>query len=564
MESSDRGESNLYYLQKVMLRLLKQNKKYSFEKIYLLFVSLSTLLPAFGAIDNNPIRWMSLGSIALLFILYNNLISQDKLKINFEKSIIVVLSAIYLVFNCLVADNLNESLISLYKLVIIVSVFYTCFIAVRKIDDAFIFICQIFTISIFIESTYTLIDFISINESFTGISQNRNISSSSLVFKLIFLIYLIYNSKLFSTKLILKILEVVALFSIILLQSRLGLISVVTIYLLYFILMKPLRKNIYISLLISSLFFLYFNTNDFYNKIEKTYSFQNLGDDDSTNQRLSFYQTSISLFNENPLYGNGLGSWKYKSLQNDNTENKNILVPYYTHNDFLQTLMETGLIGLLIYLIFFLLLIRNILSFKNHKAFTPMILVLVIVIYNSLINFPIHRSQEYIPFIMICSFIFSRKEFTKKDKKSNLLTIMLILLIPSIIIANNEYSSQKVQGILMNDYTDNKFSLDLKQVEKIGYKLPNLASNAVPISTYLSRYYFNENKFYESIKLLNYSLSINKYDLMTQELQLKNYIFTNQNNKAYELVKSLLNKYPNNKNYSQIFQAISRDLEMKN
>ena len=178
---------------------------------------------------------------------------------------------------------------------------------------------------------------------------------------LIFLIYLIHNSKLFSTKLVLKILEVLALFSIILLQSRLGLISVVTIYLLYFILMKPLRKNICISLLISSLFFLYFNTNDFYNKIEKTYSFQNLGDDDSTNQRLSFYQTSISLFNENPLYGNGLGSWKYKSLQNDNTKNKKILVPYYTHNDFLQTLMETGLIGLLIYLIFFLLLIRNIL-----------------------------------------------------------------------------------------------------------------------------------------------------------------------------------------------------------
>ena len=71
---------------------------------------------------------------------------------------------------------------------------------------------------------------------------------------------------------------------------------------------------------------------------------------------------------------------------------------------------------------------------------------------------------------------------------------------------------------------------------------------------------FNENKFYESIKLLNYSLSINKYDLMTKELQLKNYIFTNQNNKAYELVKDLLNEYPNNKNYSELFQVISRDL----
>ena len=546
-----------------MLKILKQNKKYSFEKIYLLFVSLSTLLPGFGAIDNNPIRWMSLGAIAILFILHNNFISQDKVKINFGKSVIVILSGIYLVFNSLFAENLNESIISLYKLLIIVSVFYTCFIAVRKIDDPLIFICQIFSISIFLESTFTLIDFSLINDSFTGISQNRNISSSSIVFKLIFLIYLIHNSKLFSTKLVLKILEVIALFSIILLQSRLGLISVLTIYLLYFILMKPLRKNIYISLLISSLFFLYFNSNDFQNKIEKTYSFQNLGDDDSTIQRLSFYQTSISLFNQNQLFGNGLGSWKYKSLQKDNTENEKILVPYYTHNDFLQTLMETGLIGLLIYLIFFLLLIRNILSFRNHKAFAPMIIVLVIVIYNSLINFPIHRTQEYIPFIICCSFIFSKRVFTKKDKKSNLLTIMLILLIPSIIIAKNEYSSLKIQGVLLNDYTNNKFSLDLKQVEKIGYKLPNLASNAVPISTYLSRYYFNEKRFYESIKLLNYSLSINKYDLMTKELQLKNYIFTNQNNKAYELVKDLLNKYPNNKNYSQIFQAISRDLEIK-
>lgn len=547
-----------------MLGLFKKNKKYSIEKVYLFFVVFSTLLPGFGAIDNNPIRWMALGAIAILFILYNNLISQDKLKINFEKSVIVILSGIYLVFNCLVAENFNESIITLYKLVIIVSVFYTCLIAIRKIDNPFIYICQIFTISIFIESAFTLINFISINESFTGISQNRNISSSSIVFKLIFLIYLIHNSKLFTTKLVLKILEVLALFSIILLQSRLGLISVLTIYLLYFILMKPLRKNIYVSLLISSLFFLYFNSNDFQNKIEKTYSFQNLGDDDSTIQRLSFYQTSISLFNENPFFGNGLGSWKYKSLQDDNADNKKILVPYYTHNDFLQTLMETGLIGLLIYLIFFLLLIRNIISFRDHKALAPMIIVIVIVIYNSLINFPIHRTQEYIPFIICCSFIFSKRVFTKKDKKSNLLTIMLILLIPSIIIAKNEYSSLKIQGVLMNDYTNNMFSLDIKQVEKISYKLPNLASNAVPISTYLSRYYFNEEKIYESIKLLNYSLSINKYDLMTKELQLKNYIFTNQNNKAYILVKDLLNKYPNNKNYLQIFQAISRDLEIKN
>ena len=546
-----------------MFRLLKQNEKFSVERIYLLFIILSTLLPGFGAIDNNPVRWITLGAITILFILYNNLIAQDKLKVNFEKSVIVLLSGIYLIFNCLIADNFSESIISLYKLVIIVSVFYTSTIAIKKINNVFLFICQIFTISIFIESTYTLLDFISINESFTGISQNRNISSSSLVFKLVFLIYLIDTSKLFSTKLTLKILEIVALFSIILLQSRLGLISVFTIYLLYFIFMKPLRKNIYISLIVSSLFFIYFQTNDFQDQVEKTYKLENLRDDTSTIQRLSFYKKSISLYNEKPLYGNGLGSWKYKSLENEISDNNNILVPYYTHNDFLQILMETGLIGLVIYLIFFFLLISNILSFRNNKTFTPLILVLVLVTFNSMINFPIHRTQEYIPFIICCSFIFSKRDFNEKNKKSNLLTILLVLLIPSVLIANNEYRSLKVQEILMNDYANNTFSLDIKEIEKIDYKLPNLSSNSVPVSTYLSRYYFNETLFNESIKLLNYSLIANKYDLMTQELLLKNYIFTNQTNKAYDLVKNLLNKYPNNKNYSELFQAISRELEIK-
>ena len=546
-----------------MFRLLKQNEKFSVERIYLLFIILSTLLPGFGAIDNNPVRWITLGAITILFILYNNLIAQDKLKVNFEKSVIVILSSIYLIFSCLVADNFSESIISLYKLVIIVSVFYTSTIAIKKINNVFLFICQIFTISIFLESTYTLVDFISINESFTGISQNRNISSSSLVFKLVFLIYLIDTSKLFSTKLTLKILEIVALFSIILLQSRLGLISVFTIYLLYFIFMKPLRKNIYISLIVSSLFFIYFQTNDFQNSVEKTYKLENLSDDTSIIQRLSFYKKSISLYNEKPLYGNGLGSWKYKSLENEISDNNNILVPYYTHNDFLQILMETGLIGLVIYLIFFFLLIRNILSFRTNKTFTPLILVLVLVTFNSMINFPIHRTQEYIPFIICCSFIFSKRDFNEKNKKSNLLTILLVLLIPSVLIANNEYRSLKVQEILMNDYANNTFSLDIKEIEKIDYKLPNLSSNSVPVSTYLSRYYFNETLFNESIKLLNYSLIANKYDLMTQELLLKNYIFTNQTNKAYDLIKNLLNKYPDNKNYSELFQAISRELENK-
>jgi O-antigen ligase len=542
-----------------MLETFKLDGNYSVNKIYLIVISLCTLLPGFGAIDNNPIRWISIGFVTIFFLFYENFISQNK--INFKNSTIVILSGVYLFFNCLTSDNINESLITLYKLIIIVSVFYACYLAIIKISDPFLFICLIFTGSLLFESIYTLIDFFSFKDSFTGISQNRNISSSSLVFKLIFLIYIIDHSQSFNKKLILKVLEIITLFSIIILQSRLGIISALVIYFLYFILIKSSRKKMVFPILISCLFFLYFDNNDFQNKIEKDYTFENLSGDESINQRLSFYTSALSLFSEKPINGNGLGSWKYKSINNSYKSNS-VLVPYYTHNDFLQILMESGLIGLLIYLTFFGKLFKNILENREKKVFIPLTIALIIFTTNSLINFPIHRTQEYIPFIICCAFILNNKNF--ESKKSNILPVLIVLLIPSIVISNYEYQSLKFQGVLMDDYKNNKFSMSLNEVKKINYKIPNLSSNVVPISTYLSRYYFNEGNYYESIRLLDYSLEINKLDLMTNELMLRNYIFTNQSNKALILVKDLLKRYPENKNYSNILSAISKDLNSKN
>ena len=542
-----------------MVKTFKLDGNYSVNKIYLIVISLCTLLPGFGAIDNNPIRWISIGFVTIFFLFYVNFISQNK--INFKNSTIVILSGVYLFFNCLTSDNINESLITLYKLIIIVSVFYACYLAIIKISDPFLIICLIFTGSLLFESIYTLIDFFSFEDSFTGISQNRNISSSSLVFKLIFLIYIIDHSQSFNKKLILKVLEIITLFSIIILQSRLGIISAIVIYFLYFILIKSSRKKMVFPILISCLFFLYFDNNDFQNKIEKDYTFENLSGDESINQRLSFYTSALSLFSEKPINGNGLGSWKYKSINNSYKSNS-VLVPYYTHNDFLQILMESGLIGLLIYLTFFGKLFKNIIGNREKKVFIPLTIALIIFTINSLINFPIHRTQEYIPFIICCAFILSNKNFA--SKKSNILPVLIVLLIPSIVISSYEYQSLKFQGVLMDDYKNNKFSMSLNEVKKINYKIPNLSSNAVPISTYLSRYYFNEGNYYESIRLLDYSLEINKLDLMTNELMLRNYIFTNQSNKALILVKDLLKRYPDNKNYSNILSAISKDLNSKN
>ena len=60
-----------------MLETFKLDGNYSVNKIYLIVISLCTLLPGFGAIDNNPIRWISIGFVTIFFLFYENFISQN-------------------------------------------------------------------------------------------------------------------------------------------------------------------------------------------------------------------------------------------------------------------------------------------------------------------------------------------------------------------------------------------------------------------------------------------------------------------------------------------------------
>lgn len=548
-----------------MLTIIKQAGTFSIEKSFLLLISISILLPGFGAIDNNAIKWLTLSLLSIFFITYLLFVKKHEVEISYQKYLIVLTSIIYLFCTALFSENINEGFITLYKLIVILSIFYLCFIAFQKIDNALLFICKLFVISLLVESSFTIIDFLTSNNSFTGISNNRNISSSSIVLKLIFLIYLIKNLNAGKRKFQLKILEILSIIAIILLQSRLGLYSIFLIYIFYFFLYKKTRKEFLISISITVLLVLSFNQISFQNKLDKSFGVESVFEETSIKQRLSFYKASLNLYKKKPIIGHGLGSWKYKSLQYSNQNNRDILLPYYTHNDFLQILMETGVLGLTIYLLFFYLIIHRLIIIINYdKNLRFLLIVLAIMGLNSFINFPVHRSQEYIPFIICCSFIFSENKKIKGKKINirNLLSILLILLIPSSVVGLAEHKSLINQDKLLSDYKGNQFTLSIEDIEKINFKLPNLSFNVVPVSTYLSRYYFNQKKYRKSLELLKYSQKINNEDLMTSELLLRNYIFINQQNDAHELAKDLLYKYPDNLAYAQLYFSLSRDLKL--
>ena len=520
------------------------------EKIFFSLVILSTLLPTFGAIDNNSIRWLFISLVSSSYIL-RLLLNKEKVHYNSILNTILFIVTLYIGFSILNADNINEGIISAYKILITISVFFLSIIAFKKIESPVLFLAQLLSFFLLIESLYLIIDY-NISRSFIkGIAQNPNISSSSILLKLIFFLYLKNNCNYSKFKFLIWIIEIIAIISIIILQSRLGLLSLIFIYFSIFMTQRFIRKKTIFSFLIILTSFIYYSNTTSSNILSYNFS-----EDESSIQRIEFYNTAIDLIKQKPLFGFGLGSWKYESLSYSSLKNERILVPYYTHNDFLQTFVEMGILGFIIYLSFFIKIGFEIFKkFKLDSFYFYSGIVLVVFFGNTMLNFPVHRSQEIIPFIIFSGLILSISNIKLLRNKKNPLFIyfLLILLIPSSAIAYQEHKSLIIQGQLLSDYEKGYYSIKRNTLDKINFKLPNLSANTAPISSYLSRYYFELGDKDKAQELLEYSVLANKNDLLTKELMLRNYIFLNRDEEAFKIAKELIFLYPNNETYGNFY-----------
>ena len=75
---------------------------------------------------------------------------------------------------------------------------------------------------------------------------------------------------------------------------------------------------------------------------------------------IKIYNASLHIFLENPFLGTGLKSFLYecKKLQNSNN-NKSFTCSTHPHNIYLEILVNQGILGLLLFLIFIFILINN-------------------------------------------------------------------------------------------------------------------------------------------------------------------------------------------------------------
>ncbi len=294
-------------------------------------------------------------------------------------------------------------------------------------------------ISVFLESAYILLTFfdaVIINgESFTrsnlykGFTANINIAAFSLAGKSPIILYYIFKSN----KTINKVLGGVLVFMIAsclsILLSRGAFIAFALVNLL-FIIYSLLKKldNYFISssVIVLSILLSYFTFSNLIkngpeNLInERIVSIQIDREDQSINERLRFYKAAFESIKENPILGIGIGNWKIESMKYDSKFATGYRVPFHAHNDFLQVAAESGLFASIFFILFLLYPFYLFIKYKIYRTadieYFCVLLMMMVYILDTLINFPIARpiSHLFLIFVSI-TLIFLADKYEEKN-----------------------------------------------------------------------------------------------------------------------------------------------------
>ncbi len=145
-------------------------------------------------------------------------------------------------------------------------------------------------------------------------------------------------------------------------------------------------------------------------------------------ERLLLWDNTWRMIKDHPFAGVGAGNWQiyfpHYGLQQFLSTNYLISDGYTTfqrpHNDFLWVFAETGLLGFLFYLLFFIgLLFTVVIGFakstgKEKWFWLSVFFALLIYVFNAAFDFPLERSEHQLLFVMLAAFVSANQFFTNR------------------------------------------------------------------------------------------------------------------------------------------------------
>ena len=398
------------------------NNRYIKIISFLFFILLLSieLIPNIGAVDKIGPQWLFLSLLNSLIILYNTYyiffdfktLLNSKIFLSYFGFVIICTLSIFF------AINKVESLNYFSRIIIIFFTFINFLILQKKINlNA---IPWVLVILLTIESLSIFNQFLELydpnsefgrNSKLIGVAANINIAGFSIALLLPFAIQLLIKSKNL-VKLILIAIISISSFSAFLTGSRGATLSVTLIFIGYIIrtilLKSDIRQKLNTSILIIvPLLISIVTTEILFESMRYTYRMNQIVERGS-NSRLKYYEDTFESFKENPIIGIGIGNWKLNSIEKGKRHIEGYIVPYHAHNDFLQLLAETGILGLISYISIFLFSFLGLLKLKkpnNNSILFSCLMFLCVYLLDANLNFPIARPIMQIKLALILAIL---------------------------------------------------------------------------------------------------------------------------------------------------------------
>ena len=239
--------------------------------------------------------------------------------------------------------------------------------------------------------------------------------------------------------------------------------------------------------------------------------------------------TATDMIPNDPLLGVGIGNWKVRFLQYENSYSPHYIYMYKNHNDFLELTAEVGIFGGLAFVAIFLLAAFYFFkgTYKNKNSeqeqwfFLPLF-GLFAYSFDAFFNFPQDRPEIqalfgiYVGIAVGLAVLYFRKN--NKERKLPTLAIgfigaiAVVAMVLGVIVERMYFDSSKIQRMVKEEQQGVRPSKSPADYLIRNYpRIPNLTAVAEPVDVEKARYLIDEQKFDEARKILS-SIHYHPYD----------------------------------------------------
>ena len=244
--------------------------------------------------------------------------------------------------------------------------------------------------------------------------------------------------------------------------------------------------------------------------------------------RTAYFKDGIKLFRRSPVFGLGIGAFEnaIKSVQSFYYETK------YAHNHYFQTLLETGIIGLILFLLLLVSSAIAIWKSRKEQPFAPMFAALWVFMVGQAIHDIVFSAYAYLPLAYGCFAMIDLccGDAIKKPKLSKTFQAVAIgvtcagTVVYCGFLAGNMMAKRNVDReptmqmlercvdldrfewadyalpYVINAVGDNVNPYIRQQADAFAERLSKVNSNTIPI--YLAEYYFTSGRPEQGIAMI--------------------------------------------------------------